>query len=192
MHGNGARARHLALGAAGPDEAVAGEVEAAARMAARRGACDTAADLAELAVTLTPLAQADSQRRRTVLAAEERFEASDPARACYLLEDIIDAEPIRSARVELLRRAARYRAFRGEPMAAWTAALGRALDEAGDDTALRAVIMMDQVVAASLAGELREAIRTAELILELAGRATDQAMEAQCCAGLAVRDVRVR
>ena len=185
VHGPGARARHLALGAAGPDEAVAGEVEAAARLAARRGACDAAADLAELAVTLTPLAQADSQRRRTVLAAEERFEASDPARACYLLEDIIDAEPTGSARVELLRRAARYRAFRGEPMAAWTAALGRALDEAGDDTGLRAVIMMDQVVAASLAGDPREAIRTAELILKLAGRAADQAVEAQCCAGLA-------
>ena len=135
----------------GPDEAVAGELEAAARMAARRGACDTAGDLAELAVTLTPLAQPDSQRRRTVLAAEERFEASDPARACRLLEDIIDAMPAGPARAELLRRAARYRAFRGEPMAAWAAALGRALDEAGDDTALRAVIMMDQAVAASLA-----------------------------------------
>ena len=134
MHSTGARARHLALGAAGPDEAVADEVEAAARMAARRGACDTAADLAELAVTLTPLAQADRQRRRTVLAAEQRFEASDPARACYLLEGIIDAEPPGPARAELLRRAARYRAFRGEPMAAWAAALGRALDEAGDDT----------------------------------------------------------
>jgi len=186
VHSTGARARHLALGAAGPDEAVAGEVEAAARMAARRGACDAAADLAELAVTLTPLAQADSQRRRIVLAAEERFEASDPARACHLLEDIIDAEPTGSARVELLRRAARYRAFRGDPMAAWTAALGRALDDAGDDTALRAVIMMDQVVAASLAGDLREAIRTAELTLKLAGRVADHALEAQCCAGLAV------
>jgi DNA-binding CsgD family transcriptional regulator/tetratricopeptide (TPR) repeat protein len=184
--GTGARARHLALGAAGPDEAVAGEVEAAARMAARRGACDAAADLAELAVTLTPLAEADSQRRRTVLAAEERFEASDPARACCLLEDIIDAVPAGPARAELLRRAARYRAFRGEPMVAWGAALGRALDEAGDDTAVRAVIMLDQAVAASLAGDLRGAIRTAEAILELAGQAGDPALEAQCCAGLAV------
>lgn len=88
-----ARARHLALGAEGPDEAVAGEVEAAARMAAHRGACETAGDLAELAVTLTPLAHAESQRRRTVLAAEQRFEACDPARACSLLESVIDAEP---------------------------------------------------------------------------------------------------
>jgi len=185
-YGTGARARHLALGTPGPDEAVAGEVEAAARMVALRGARDTAGDLAELAVTLTPLAEADSQRRRIVLAAEERFEASDPARACWLLEDIIDAAPAGTARAELLRRAARYRAFRGEPMAAWAAALRRALDEAGDDTAQRAVIMMDQAVAATLAGNLREAIRTAGLILELADPAGDQALEAQCCACLAV------
>jgi DNA-binding CsgD family transcriptional regulator len=183
---DGARARHLALGAPGPDETVAGEVEAAARIAARRGAWDTAGDLAELAVALTPLAQADSQRRRTVLAAEERFEASDPARACRLLEDIIETAPAGPARAELLRRAARYRAFRGEPMAAWAAALGRALDEAADNTALRAAIMMDQAVAARLAGDLRQAVRTAELILELTGRAGDPALEAQCCAGLAM------
>ena len=184
--GTGARARHLALGAAGPDEALAGEVEAAARMAAGRGACGTAGDLAELAVTLTPLAQPDCQQRRTVLAAEERFEASDPARACRLLEDVIDAMPAGPARAEVLRRAARYRAFRGEPVAAWVVALGRALDEAGDDTVLRAVIMMDQAVAASHAGNLREAIRIAELTLALAARAGDRALEAQCCAGLAL------
>ena len=185
VRGPGARARHLALGAGGPDEAVAAEVEAAARMAAGRGARGTAGDLAEFAVTLTPLAQPGSRQRRAVLAAEERFEASDPARACFLLEDIIDAVRAGPAHAELLRRVARYRAFCSGPVSAWAVALGRALDEAGDDTALRAVIMMDQVVAASHAGNLREAIRIAELILELAGRAGDRALEAQCCAGLA-------
>ncbi len=45
--------------------------------------------------------------------------------------------------------------------------------------------MMDQVAAASHAGNLREAIRIAELIVEPAGRPGDQALEAQCCAGLA-------
>ena len=55
----------------------------------------------------------------------------------------------------------------------------------GTTRALRAVILMDQAVRASHAGNLRDAIRTAELILELAGRAGDKALEAQCCAGLA-------
>jgi DNA-binding CsgD family transcriptional regulator len=179
------RARHLALGAEGPDEAVAGELEAATRMAAHRGACDTAGDLAELAVTLTPLAQAESQRRRTVLAAEQRFEASDPARACSLLESVIDAEPPGPARAELQRRLARYCVFRGGTLSAWTASLARALDEAGDDTAVRTVIMMDQTVAASHTGNLSEAIESAGLILELAERAADKQLEAQCCGALA-------
>ena len=184
VRGPEARARHRALGAQGPDEAVAGELEAAAQMAAYRGACDAAGDLAELAVTLTPLAQPGRQRR-VALAAEQRFESSDPARACSLLENIVDTVQAGPARAELWRRLARYRAFRGGPMAAWTASLGRALDEAGDDAGLRAVIMMDQAVAASNAGNLPEATRTAELALELAGRAGDMALEAQCCAGLA-------
>jgi DNA-binding CsgD family transcriptional regulator len=186
VRGPEARAHHLALGADGPDETVAGELEAAARMAARCGTCETAADLAEFAVTLTPLAQPASLRRRAALAAEERFEACDPARACFLLDSIIDAVPAGPARAELLRRMARYRAFRGEPISAWAAALGRALGEAGDDTALRAVIMMDQAVAATHAGNLPEAIRTAELIFELAGSAENRALEAQCCAVLAL------
>ena len=185
VRGPEARARHLAMGAEGPDEAVASELEAAARTAAHRGACGTSGELAELAVTFTPLAQAESGPRRVVLAAEQRFEASDPARACSLLESIIDTVQAGPAHAELLRRLARYRAFRGGPTAAWTASLGRALDEAGDDAGLRAVILMDQVVCAGYAGNLAGTISTAELILELAGRAGDKALEARCCAGLA-------
>jgi DNA-binding CsgD family transcriptional regulator len=178
----GARARHLALGANGPDEEVAGELEAAAQTASRRGACDTAGDLAELAVTFTPLVQLEGQRRRTVMAAQERFEASDPARACQLLDRLIEVMPTGPARAELLRRAARYRTFCGTPLGDWAAALERALAEAGDDTALRAVIMLDQTVATSQAGE---EIGTAWPIVELAARTGDRALEAQCCAAVA-------
>jgi DNA-binding CsgD family transcriptional regulator len=180
-----ARARHLALGADGPDEEVAVELEAAARTASHRGACDTAGDLAELAVTLTPLAQLESQWRRIAMAAEERFKASDPARACRLLERIIDVMPAGPARAELLRRLARYRTYCGAPLTAWAAVLARALDEAGDDTALRTAILMDQAMAASHAGNLREAIRTVDMTLELAGQTGDKAVAAQCCAVLA-------
>ena len=186
VRGPEARARHLALAAEGPDEVIAAELEAAARMAAYRGACGTSGELADLAVTLTPLAQPESQRHRTILAAEQRFEASDPARACFLLESVIDTAQGGPARAELCRRLARYRAFRGAPTAAWTASLTRALDEAGDDAGLRAVILMDQVACASYAGNLAGAISTAELVLELTGSAGDKALEAQCCAGLAL------
>ena len=186
-----ARARHLALGAEGPDESVARELEAAAQMASRRSASDTAADLLELAVTLTPLDQRESQQRRTVLAAEERFEASDPAQARRMLESIIDTVPAGPARAELLRRVARYRVFCGEPVAAWTSSLRCAFSEAGEDTALQAIIMMDQAVAASRAGNFREVIRSAEMVLELADEAGDKALEAQCCAALAFATFRL-
>ena len=185
VRGLEARVRHLALGAEGPDEAVASDLEGAARMAAGRGACGASGELAELAVTLTPLAQAESGQRRVVLAAEQRFEASDPARACSLLERIIETVEAGPARAELLRRLARYRVFDGGPTAAWMASLGQALDEAGDDAGLRAVILMDRVVCASYTGNLAGAISTAELILELTSRTGDKALEAQCRAGLA-------
>jgi DNA-binding CsgD family transcriptional regulator len=180
-----ARARHLAFGAEGSDETVACELENAARMAAHRGACDTAAELAELAITLSPLARPEDTQRRIILAAEQRFEASDPARACSLLESVVHSMPAGPARAELWRRLARYRAILGAPMATWSAWLDRALDETGDDDSLRAVIMMDRAVSASNAGNLVEAIRIGEQVLALAGRTGDKALEAQCCAGLA-------
>ena len=96
-------------------------------MAAHRGACDTAAELAELAITLSPLARSQDRQRRIILAAEQRFEASDPARASRLLESIADSVPPGPARAELWRRLARYRAVCGAPMAAWTASLDHAL-----------------------------------------------------------------
>jgi DNA-binding CsgD family transcriptional regulator len=184
-HNPEARARHLALAAEGPDESVAAELEAAAVLASRRGACDTAGDLAELAVALTPLGRAASRRRRVMLAAEQRFEASDPARACVLLDGIAGGMVPGPERAELWRRLARYRAVRGEPLAVWTTTLGHALEEAGDDEALRAMITMDHAVAASNAGRLGEAVRLGEMTLRLAVRIGDRSLEAQCRAGLA-------
>ena len=71
VRGPEARARHLAFGAEGSDEAVASELEDAARAAAHRGACDTAAELAELAITLSPLSRSKDRERCIILAASD-------------------------------------------------------------------------------------------------------------------------
>lgn len=180
-----ARAHHLALAAESPDESVAAELETAARMAGDRGACNTAGDLAELAITLTPPAELESRRRRAFLAAEHRFEASDPTRACHLLESIVRTMRACPDRAELWRRLARYRVVCGEPLSVWISTLGCALDEAGDDETLRAMILIDQAVAASSTGQLPEASRLGGLALQLADRVGDKALVAQCYAGLA-------
>ena len=86
-------------------------VEEAAHAAARRGACDTAGDLAELAVAVTPLARIEARQRRVVLAAEQRFASSDPARACSCSKRSSHS-PSWPGRAEVIRRLARYRAFR--------------------------------------------------------------------------------
>jgi DNA-binding CsgD family transcriptional regulator len=180
-----AHARHLALGTQAPDEAVAQAVEEAAQIAARRGACEVASGLAELAVAVTPLARAEARQRRIVLAAEQRFESSDPGRACSLLEGILDAVPAGPGRAEILRRLARYRVFRGEPLAVAAATLHQALAHTGHDSALRTVILLDQAVAASNSADSAEAMRCRLLAMESAEKTGDEALLAQCCAGLA-------
>ena len=64
------RARHLAGGAAGPDEATAAAVASAAALAARRGAQDAAAELNEAAVRLTPSHLRDARAQRRIAQAE--------------------------------------------------------------------------------------------------------------------------
>lgn len=78
VRGPEARARHLAFGAEGSDEAVASELEDAARAAAHRGACDTAAELAELAITLSPLSRSKDRERCIILAAWMMPTSSEP------------------------------------------------------------------------------------------------------------------
>ena len=181
-----ARAQHLAWGAEAPDEAVASAVEDAARMAASRGACGRAADLAELAIALTPLAQVRARCQRTVLAAEQWFQASNPAHAGSLLEGIIDTFTPGPARAGLLRHLGRYRAFCGEPPGAWTSILGQALAQAHGDPALRARILLDQAVASLYTGGPAGARQCADLALREAEQADDAALQGQCYAGLAL------
>lgn len=82
------RARHLALASNGPDEATALALEEAADRARARGAPDAAAELAELAVRLSPDEGAARSGRRLALA-EHLLLAGDFRRAADILETLI-------------------------------------------------------------------------------------------------------
>jgi predicted ATPase len=125
------RARHLALGAEEPSEEVANALGEAARHAAARGAPAAAAELAELAVRLTPATSEDRLRERKVEAAGCYLFAGDLARSAAILEPLADEVPAGSARADaLLLLASSQQSFQRSLDLA-----ERALVEAGDDDA---------------------------------------------------------
>src|SRR5690606_19444645 len=78
-------ARHLALGATGPDPTAAEALDAAAIHALSRGAPDAAAQLSALAADLTPAEDA-ARAHRMATAGRYRLMAGDVTRARELLE----------------------------------------------------------------------------------------------------------
>jgi DNA-binding CsgD family transcriptional regulator len=177
-----ARLRHLALGAAGRDETAASAAEEAATVAAARGANETAADLAELAVSLTPSDRMEDHYRRVSLEAQWRFEASDPARACSLLEDTLQALERGPLRASTVCNLARYQGYRGKSLKDWDAMLTSALDEVEDDDSLRAAILHDIGFVASNMGNAPRALEYSATALECAVRAGDGLRESLLCA----------
>ena len=94
------RARHLALGAVGPSQQVADALDEAAREAASRGAPAAAAELAELAVRLTPAAQRGRLLERRAEAAALHLPAGELGSAASILERLVDELPPGAARAD--------------------------------------------------------------------------------------------
>ncbi len=103
--------RHLALAADGPASAVAGALDEAAELARARGAPVAAAELFEEARALTPLADGEDARRRTVEAARCHFESGDSRRARTLLEETIAELPAGAERARALLVLAPLRSY---------------------------------------------------------------------------------
>jgi DNA-binding CsgD family transcriptional regulator/tetratricopeptide (TPR) repeat protein len=97
------RARHLALGAEGPDSALAATLDVAAGQAQARGAPAAAAELAEHAITLSPAADRDESAMRRAKAAEYEMLAGDDRRARTLLEQALAADPTGPPRARVLQ-----------------------------------------------------------------------------------------
>ncbi|MFN8623745.1 MAG: AAA family ATPase [Chloroflexota bacterium] len=86
-------APHHAAAAAGPDTAVAAQLDEAARVTARRGAALESLALRERALALTPADDAAEVARRRVALADAAFTVGDTGRAQQLLELPSMADP---------------------------------------------------------------------------------------------------
>jgi DNA-binding CsgD family transcriptional regulator len=172
------RARHLALAAAGPDEAVAATLEEAARAARARGGRATAAELSQLAALLTPGRAPETWARRTVLAALCHHESGAGDEAHRLLRGAITELPPGPARAEALWALAYTETEweRNEELCL------QAAGEAGDDARLLARI---QVVLAEwrwMKNGIGPAAREAGRAVRLAEEAGDATVLAQALA----------
>jgi DNA-binding CsgD family transcriptional regulator len=136
------RAKHLALSSDEPSEAVASQLEAAARHARARGAPEDAAELAREAAAHTPPADAASGRRRIVEAAGYFVQAGDPVRARGLLEELIATQSPGEERAAVLLALADARS--ADDWRAKLRLLDQALDEVGADQRLRAAILQQR------------------------------------------------
>ncbi len=130
-------ARHAALGAAEASASVAAALDVAAQHARSRGSLDSAAELAELAMTTTPAGAGSDLLRRSVAAAEYLFLLGDPARARTVVTAGLQAAAPGPARVPgLLLQATIASLEHGDAtVARWCE---QALAEAGDDPLLLA------------------------------------------------------
>jgi DNA-binding CsgD family transcriptional regulator len=164
-------ARQLALATDGPDPAVAAVLEDAATVAAARGASASAAELAEAALQLTPVDEADERRRRAVAAAGAHRAAGEWTRAQALAEDLLDDPDIGGLRADVLLLLAGL-----ESLDRAVALLEEALREAASRPALQAAIQCELAWAARFTKGFDGALEHARCSLELAEELDDDAL----------------
>lgn len=159
------RARHLALATVKGDPATVDSLDTAAELARVRGAPIAAAELLELAMRLG----GDTPDRR-IRAAVHHFNAGETARARALLNHIIEQPTPKSLRAAALRLLGLWSLLDGSSREA-AKLLDEALNDAGDDLALRVLILVPLAYVRFNVGRLddaarsiADAVRTAERI----------------------------
>jgi DNA-binding CsgD family transcriptional regulator len=179
------RALHLARAAEGQDSAIAAALDDAAGIAARRGAPVVAAELAELAIRLTPADAAGDRARRLIAAAWAQLTCGDFRRARALAHEILASTPEGEARSEALVILADVEA--GSNRSEQSVALLReALREASADPALLSSVHRKLAYSVRFTEGLRGAERHARSSLEFAERLDDHALRAKAQAALAL------
>ncbi len=100
------QARHLARTAVGPDASVAGALERGAAAAARHGATEVAADLAEEAARRTPADADEDRHRRQLVAADHLLASGDMGRADEILRSVASELADGAPKADVLTRRA--------------------------------------------------------------------------------------
>jgi DNA-binding CsgD family transcriptional regulator len=166
------RARHLALASDEPDPDVASILEEAARAGDARGAPAAAAELAEQALRLTPLANVEDARRRLLSAADRHHAAGDTGRAVALLTQ---ARAKAAPGVEQAAVLVQLAAVQAAPRDA-VALYREALSEAKGDDALQATIHLNLASLMRFTDGVARGIEHGELAVLAASRMGDAAL----------------
>jgi DNA-binding CsgD family transcriptional regulator len=165
------RARHLALSRDEPDAQIARELDAAATLAAGRGAAAAAAEIAEHALRLTPSDAWDDRHRRALAAARAHRAAGEWTRARTIASELLGESGIGPLRAEALRLLAEL-----EGLGRAVALLEEALREASSRPALRARIHCQLAWTARFTKGFVGALEHARAALELADDLDDDAL----------------
>jgi DNA-binding NarL/FixJ family response regulator len=136
------RARHLGLATTGTDAAVASELEQAAVHAHARGAPETAAELDERALELTPASDRAGRSRLALAAAGHWYRAGSFGRSRLLLDSLLDEAHDRAVHARALRLLGQVR-FHEDSVSEAVKLLHAAADAAGDDAELRGPVELD-------------------------------------------------
>lgn len=131
------RARHAALAADGPADLIAADLEEAAGLAERRGAPGSAAELLELAASLTPPDQVGDIHRRLLAAGKLLNAAGETDAARAVLHRLAGITPPGPLHAEALAYLGWYTE---DDFGTSTRLLAQALAEAGEAPALSATI----------------------------------------------------
>ena len=177
------RARHLALASIEPASEVAAVLQEAAARAHARGAPETAAELAQEAFRLTPLADAPAAGDRAFLVAAYFADAGRTSDALAWLDRVLAAElrGPRRARALLLRVGLEHDVEAGLGM------LVEALDHVGDERALRARVLLHVSSGEGYRGNLAASEEAARQALAAAEETDDPALLAFALAVVADR-----
>jgi ATP/maltotriose-dependent transcriptional regulator MalT len=167
------RARHRALAAAGPDGRIAAELDEAAGLAERRGAPGTAAELLELAASLTPEDEPGGKHRRLLSAGKLLHVAGETRAAAAVLGELAAATPPGLRHAEVV---AQLGWIHDDDYEAAIRLLEEALAEAGGDPELCARIHSYLSDHWAVQGDIARARAQAYQALAYAERAGDRAL----------------